>query len=76
MKYKQTADNDFKILICICIPGIDELGSPGDAKILSVVSTLTSAALPRLYRIISGGIKDVSPSVSKVSTLPEINRIQ
>lgn len=57
-------------------PGMDELGSPGEAKILSVVSTLTSDALPRLYRIISGGIKDVSPSVSKVSTLPEIKRSQ
>ena len=55
---------------------MDELGSPGEAKILSVVSTLTSDALPRLYRIISGGIKDVSPSVSKVSTLPEIKRSQ
>ena len=55
---------------------MEELGSPGDAKFLSVASTLTSAAFPRLYRIISGGIKDVSPSVSKVSTLPEIKRSQ
>ena len=60
-----------KYNVKLYIPGMEELGSPGEAKHLNEASILTSEALSRLYRIISAGINAVSPSVSWDKTLPE-----
>ena len=51
-------------------PGMSDEGCPGEAKTLRLVSTLTVDAFSRLYFMISGGIRAVSPSVSRVRTLP------
>ena len=53
-------------------PGMEELGSPGEAKTRSEVSMLTSVDFSRLYLMTSAGIKAVSPSVSCDNTFPEI----
>merc|ERR1719270_1483469 len=57
-------------------PGMEELGSPGEAKTRSEVSMLTSLDFSRLYRMISAGIKAVSPSVSCDKTFPATSNIQ